>query len=87
MVQYPAKPFLSNITGSYVFVSVDVRPERSFGIVGVDHLHIVDAEHAVDLSQPTNVRRRRTQGMGSSQVLIADTPVGEVCFVEPPLLF
>jgi hypothetical protein len=43
MVQYPAKPFLSNITGSYVLVPVDVRPERSFEIVGVDHFDVVDA--------------------------------------------
>lgn len=48
MVQYPAKPFLSNITGSYVFVPVDVRPERSFGIVGVNHFDIVDAQLAVN---------------------------------------
>ena len=48
MVKDPAKPFFSNIAVSDVFVPVAVRPERRFGIVGVDHLDIVDAQLAVN---------------------------------------
>ena len=60
MVQDPAKPFFSNITVSDLFVPVDVRPERRFGIVGVDHFDILDAEHTVNFSHrlPDAGRRR-----------------------------
>ena len=60
MVQDPAKPFFSNITVSDLFVPVDMRSERRFGIVGVDHFDILDPEHAVDFSHrlPDTGRRR-----------------------------
>ncbi len=44
MIEEPAKPFLSNIAVSDMFVPVDVGPKWSFGIVGVDHLDVIDAE-------------------------------------------
>ena len=50
MVQDPAKPFFSNIAVSDVFMPVDVRPELRFGVVGVDHFYVVDAEDSIDFS-------------------------------------
>ena len=47
VIEEPAKPFLSNIAVSDMFVPVRVGPKWSFGIVGVDHLDVIDAENAV----------------------------------------
>src|SRR5882762_2394176 len=49
MIEEPAKPFFSNIAMSDVFVPVDMRPEWSFGIVGLDHPDVIDAENAVEI--------------------------------------
>ena len=49
MIEEPAKPFLSNIAVSDVFMPVDVGSEWSFGIVGVDHENVIDVENAVNI--------------------------------------
>ena len=49
MIEEPAKPFFSNIAMSDVFVPVDMRPEWGFGIVGVDHPNVIDAENTVQI--------------------------------------
>lgn len=42
------KPFLSNISFTDVLMTVEVRSERPFGIVGVHHGDVIEAEHAVE---------------------------------------
>ena len=60
MIEEPAKPFFSNIAVSDVFVPVDMRPEWSFGIVGVNHLDVIDAENPVDIGDSfLNADRKR----------------------------
>ena len=47
MVEEPPKPFSSNIAVSDVLVPVDMGTERSLGIVGVNHFHVVEAQDAI----------------------------------------
>ena len=48
MTEDAAKPFLSNMAVSDVFMPVDMRVERRLGIVGMDHWNVVDPQDAID---------------------------------------
>src|SRR5690242_6699454 len=72
MVEEPPKPFSSNIAVSDVLVPVDMGPERRLGVVGMDHLDVVQAENAVEFGD------RLLQTFGGGHVVAGSVAMASV---------
>ena len=69
MVEDAPKPVLSDMAVSDMFVPVDVRSERAFRIVGVDHAHIFEAQRAIDFRNGLLQPRRAADIVAGCQAM------------------
>src|SRR5580698_320336 len=69
MIQNAAKPGFSNVAAPDMFVPVQMRSERAFGIVGVDYANIFDAQRAIYLGHRLLQARRRADIVAGRQAM------------------